>query len=122
MAVGLTKNFLNLEFYNTKRFGIKCRVKLSKSTGRLQTMRNNFFTAVGPSLFNCVPKCVKEKQKLDNFKSALDHFLQKIPDTPPVPGYSVQNSNSIKDWVNNSLSNQQTSMVHEGGAAGSVTP
>ena len=98
MAVGLTKNFLNLEFYNTRRFGVKCRVKLSKAMGHIKTVRNNYFTATGPSLFNCVPKDVKANKKLANFKSDLDKFLQNIPDTPPLPGYICQNTNSIRDW------------------------
>ena len=101
MAIGLTKNFLNLEFYNTQRFGMKCHIKLAKTSAprHVQTLRNNYFTAVGPSLFNCIPGSVKCKDKLQTFKSALDRYLQNIPDLPPIPGYNFPNKNSIVDWV-----------------------
>ena len=111
MAIGLTKNFLNLKFYYTPRFGMKCHIKLSKTTAprHVQTIRNNYFTAVGPSLFNCIPKSVKDKVKLDTFKSALDSFLQSIPDLPPIPGYNYTNKNSIVDWVQGGTDRPATS-------------
>lgn len=99
MALGLTKNFLNLSFYDTKRFGKRCRVKLSKASGHIKTVRNNYFTAIGPTLYNAVPKHVKVKTTMTSFKTSLDKWLQNIPDEPPLPNYNCINSNSIKDWV-----------------------
>ena len=99
MAIGLTKNFLNLSFYDSKRQGKNCRIKLSKASGHIKTVRNNYFTAVGPSLYNSVPKHIKEQNKLTVFKKRLDKWLQSLPDEPPLPNYNCTNSNSIKDWV-----------------------
>ena len=37
-------------------------------------------------------------KNLQSFKKQLDHFLMKIPDNPPTPGYSRANTNSLTDW------------------------
>ena len=36
---------------------------------------------------------------LIQFKAELDRFLQTIPDTPPTPGYTGANSNSLVEWA-----------------------
>ena len=99
MAIDLTKNFLNLSFYESKRQGKKCRIKLSKASGHIKTIRNNYFTAIGPALYNTVPKHIKDKNKITTFKNALDKWLHTIPDEPPLPNYNCTHSNSIKHWV-----------------------
>ena len=43
---------------------------------------------------------MKESVTLAAFKTSLDDYLMKIPDTPPTPGYTPANSNSLLDWVN----------------------
>ncbi|CAL8377732.1 unnamed protein product [Boreogadus saida] len=37
---------------------------------------------------------------LEAFKVALGEYLRRIPDTPPVPGYTAVNRNSLLDWSN----------------------
>ena len=34
----------------------------------------------------------------NSFKRQLDKLLKQIPDTPPTPGYSRVNTNSILEW------------------------
>ena len=100
MSVELLPNNLDIEFYETRRFGIKARRKLSKATRpHLRTVRFNFFTSTGPALFNLVPKRVKEKETLATFKKHLDIFLHGFPDCPPCPGYKCANNNSLIEWA-----------------------
>ena len=99
IANNLHPNQLNLEFYPTKRFGIKCRRKLFKTKrSHIRTIQHNSFSSIGPALFNCVPRYIKEKESLPTFKAALDKFLRNIPDTPPISGYPTMNGNSILEW------------------------
>ena len=48
------------------------------------------FSSQGPSLFNSIPREIRnmEGASLDAFKRALDRFLARVPDEPPVPGYT----------------------------------
>ena len=96
----LVPNNLDLEFYNTARYGVKCRqLKLAASTTHLSTVRKNSFVSVGPAIFNILPSKIKEATSLDQFKARLDPFLHTIPDLPPTPGYSTLNRNTILEWV-----------------------
>ena len=100
ISVGLLPNQLNIEFYITPRFGIKARRKISKAKNvHLRTIRFNYFTSIGPGLFNLLPKKLKEASTLETFKKKLDIFLKHFPDLPPCPGYSCANSNSIINWA-----------------------
>ena len=51
-------------------------------------------------LWNILPKQINTITSLDVFKAALGDYLRKVPDTPPVPGYTAVNRNSILDWRN----------------------
>ena len=97
---GLIPNNLQLEFYETPRYGPMCRRRklISKST-RINSLRCNSFRDVGAKLFNILPKHLKEAQTKDSFKRKLDKMLSKLPDRPPIPGYVRQNDNSIWDWL-----------------------
>ena len=100
IANGLHPNQLNLQFYDTPRFGKKCRRKIYKSKRvHIKTIQHNSFASIGPALFNCVPKKIKEKKSLQSFKAALDKFLGSIPDEPPISGYPNQNGNTILEWA-----------------------
>ena len=100
IANNLYPNQLNLEFYNTRRFGIKCRRKVYRTTRvHIKTLQFNSFASIGPALFNCIPRRVKDKETLPTFKTALDKFLRTIPDEPPVSGYTTLNGNSIVEWA-----------------------
>ena len=92
-------NDLNFEFYNSRSHGIKCRrPKLNLKNKRISTLRNNYFTSVGPALFNAIPSSITSAKSLSVFKSKLDKFLKFLPDTPPLPNYISQNHNSILEW------------------------
>jgi hypothetical protein len=96
---GIIPNDLSFDFYNSRSHGIKCRrPKLNLKNKRISTLRDNFFTSVGPALFNAIPSSVISSKSMNTFKSNLDQFLQCIPDTPPLPGYVAQNHNSILQY------------------------
>ena len=90
-----------------------CEIKPIKnhSKQKIKTLRENSFQMVGPNLFNCLPSKIRSLSKcsIDDFKSALDQFLAKIPDEPKLPGYipaacdqfSGQPSNSLVDQIQN---------------------
>ena len=92
-------NDLNFVFYESRSHGIKCRrPKLNLKNKRISTLRDNYFTSVGPALFNAIPSSITSSVSLSVFKSKLDKFLKYIPDTPPLPNYASQNHNSILEW------------------------
>ena len=74
------KHFLNFPkfvHYND-RTGPQCKVpNLNAPSSRINTLRYNFFTSMGPRLFNSLPKAVKECSSPDIFKKTLE--LQFIP-------------------------------------------
>ena len=99
IANGLHPNIVNLDFYPTPRFGLKCRRKMSKAKSiHTRTLQHNSFTSIGPALFNTIPKIIKDKSTLSAFKSSLDKYLKSIPDLPPVSGYPTLNGNSLLEW------------------------
>ena len=99
---GLVPNNLQLQFYTTRRGEVKCRQPNISGTSHLSTVRQNFFTATGPQIFNTLPKKLKEAETLDIFKRNLDHYLKFIPDMPPTPGYPSLNGNTILEWATGS--------------------
>ena len=101
IAKSLIPNDLNLQFYNTSRYGQKCRIpKFNYRQKHLSTLKFNSFFSRGPALFNILPEKIKSSKSLAIFKSNLQNFLDKIPDNPPTPNYVGQNTNSIVEWVN----------------------
>ena len=95
----LHPNHLKLDFYDTPRFGTKCRRPISKAKRlHTRTLYHNSFASKGPALFNTIPRKVREKETLSSFKSALDNHLKTIPDAPPISGYPFLNGNSILEW------------------------
>ena len=97
---GFVPNNLKLSFYNSSRYGPKCRRKtLISKNHRINTIRCSSFSDIGASLFNALPTSVKLAKTVAAFKSRLDKLLRSLPDQPPVPGYSRMNDNSIVDWL-----------------------
>ena len=93
---GLAPNDLNFQFHNHIRLGPQCKQKYYRCPSvALQTIRHNFFSCVGPRLFNILPSFIKNANTLETLKSRLDKFLNKLPDKPPTPGYPASNSNSL---------------------------
>ena len=98
----LAPNDVKLEFHEHQRLGTQCRrLALKSKTASINTLRDNFFSHTAPKLYNLVPKIVKRAENIDSFKRKLDTFLMKIPDCPPVSGYTRANSNSLTEWVGN---------------------
>ena len=57
------------------------------------------FASRASALYNVVPPSIKSLLTLTTFKPALDAFLNEFPDTPPTPGYTGQNRNSMLEWA-----------------------
>ena len=51
-------------------------------------------------LWNVLPKDVNTVDDLGTFKTTLAKFFDRVPDNPPVRGYTTTNTNSIIDWYN----------------------
>ena len=103
LSSGIVPNNLNLQFYTTRRGERKCHApRLNAQNTHHSTLRHNYFTSTGPSLFNLLPAKIKEAETLESFKSQLDRFLWTIPDLPPTPGYPVLNRNTLLEWMTGS--------------------
>ena len=93
-------NNINLSFYESSRYGPKCKLKtLISRNSKINTLRCNSFSDIGAKLFNAIPKNTKAAKSVASFKSRLDKTLRSLPDQPPVPGYMRRNDNSIIDWL-----------------------
>ncbi|CAL8390071.1 unnamed protein product [Boreogadus saida] len=95
-------NNMGIEFQSSKRNGITAKLpKLSKSgKAKHQTMYDTSFAVLGPKLWNLIPANVSSVKDLEVFKIELKKdFLSKMPDKPPVKGYSCENNNSLLEWV-----------------------
>ncbi len=93
-------NSVEMEFYNNDdRLGIRARVATynHKAQKSVSTAYEDSFGVKAARLWNILPKSVNQQPTLDAFKTALGTYLDRLPDTPQVPGYTPQNSNSILD-------------------------
>ena len=82
----------------SERLGRKCVIASSNNT-----LFRNSLPFYGARLFNVMPKSIRNitKTTVEVFKTSLDKYLSKIPDEPPVVGYTslCANSNSLLDMV-----------------------
>ena len=94
-------NDINLQFSdNNLRSGTKAVVKpMPKVKGRLLTLYENSFAIRAAKLWNKLPLDIAAIDNSNVFARALDEYLNKIPDNPPVVGYYHVNSNSMLDYV-----------------------
>ena len=107
-------NDINLQFYETSRHGWKCKQeKLPQRQRHLATIKYNSFSYRATSLFNFIPKSVKNSKTTTNFKLKLDNFLSRIPDTPPVFGYVTVNHNSLLDWARSNWDGKSQALGQE---------
>ena len=60
----------------------------TKAPKAVQTLREGSFQVSGPSLFNKLPRKIRDMKgcSVDDFKEKLDQFLSTIPDEPRCPG------------------------------------
>ena len=94
---------------SSERRGRECLVPLAKGTQAVQSIRDQSFQKVGPSLFNCLPGHLRDstKQSTEEFKEKLDRFLATMPDQPVigdlVPAvcnqHTARPSNSLIDVI-----------------------
>ena len=62
----------------------------------LKKYRPNYFSCIGPRLFNIIPLTIwKTLITLEALKSRLAKFLIKIADKPPTSSFASVNSNSL---------------------------
>ena len=100
-APNLTANKVTTKFSERRgRYCIVPTLKTKDCSAKTSTIRENSFAIHAPSLFNALPKEVRNITgvSVETFKLHLDRCLTNIPDQPSVPGYSGQRaaaSNSI---------------------------
>ena len=100
---GIIPNSIGINFQLSERRGITCVRPLGESRYKsINSMRFHSFSSSATALFNTVPKEIKSIPLLTQFKAQLDRFIQKFPDTPPTPGYTAANGNSIVEWASSS--------------------
>ena len=105
----LSPNDLQLELTDSARRGPCCKIPpLSKtSSAKSQSIFDTSFRISSAKLWNIVPKDIRAKPSFNSFKSALTKYLLQLPDRPPVPGISSNNSlldlSPEEPYVDNSL-------------------
>ena len=96
-----------------------------------QTLRTQTFQWIGPRLFNCLPRHIRDcKLNTEGFKSLLNSYLRLIPDCPvtrdltPVPmdPYECTPSNSIIHWIQYLKLCDRTGDKHSRGLFSSYNP
>ncbi|KAL5251988.1 hypothetical protein ACHWQZ_G014955 [Mnemiopsis leidyi] len=100
IANGSVSNDVEIEFVSRPRTGIKALVPPLRAgvTAFHQSLYDNSFAVKGPRLWNCIPASINEIKEFSTYKRQLTSLLQKIPDKPPVRGYTTSNSNSLLEW------------------------
>ncbi|KAL5255606.1 hypothetical protein ACHWQZ_G010992 [Mnemiopsis leidyi] len=97
---GICPNDIGMVFRNNPRLGIKIVLpSLSKKASALaMSYYDSSFSVRAGMLWNLLPREVNTLSDLNTFKISLGTFMDNIPDTPPTPGYTAKNSNSMIDW------------------------
>ena len=97
---GICPNDINMVSKYNPRLGIKIVLPtLNKQASALsKSYYDNSFSVRAGKLWNLLPREVNILTELNKFKTSLGAFMDKIPDTPPTPGYVSKNSNSMIDW------------------------
>ena len=97
-----TSNDINVQFVTRPRFGnlaiIPSACKYSSAAN--QSLYDSSFAVLGPKLWNAMPYHLNSISDKEHFKSQLTQFMLSLPDTPPIRGYTPQNSNSLLCWRN----------------------
>ena len=93
-------NDLKIQFVSRPRTGFKAVVPPLRSGASTyhQSLYDNSFAVSGPRLWNCLPASINKIEEFDSFKRQLTSMLLRIPDKPPVPGYTCPNTNSLLEW------------------------
>ena len=101
MANGEAPNNIGLRFYQNDRLGLRVEVPTcpTSTQSSVATKFHNSFASRATRLWNTLPSDVNSAKNLTAFKVLLGEWLKRMPDRPPVPGYTRQNNNSILDWI-----------------------
>ena len=97
---GLSPNDINMQFKSHPRLGLKAIVPSINNKVQL-SIRTDYDCSFGvraAQLWNILPPDTSSLKSLDCFKTGLGRFLERFPDTPPVPGYTPANDNSLLSW------------------------
>ena len=99
---GVTSNDIGMTFKDHPRHGNIAKIAAlnNRSQRSVASKYDNSFVIRAAKLWNTVPKDVKNASSLEAFKIALGDFLAKLPDNPPVKGYSTANDNSLLSLTN----------------------
>ncbi len=97
-----TSNDINVQFVHRPRFGTLAVIPSTRknSSAANQSLFDNSFSVMGPKLWNAMPYHLNVISDKELFKSQLTQFMLSLPDTPPIRGYTPQNSNSLLCWRN----------------------
>ncbi|KAL5257941.1 hypothetical protein ACHWQZ_G012778 [Mnemiopsis leidyi] len=87
-------------FQQNMRLGIKAEIPAINKKSQLSVRADydRTFRIRAAQLFNLLPANLRSIKKLDSFKIELGKVLEQYPDTPPVPGYTTTNDNSLLSW------------------------
>ena len=97
---GTVSNDLKIAFVKRPRTGVKAVIPPMRKNAmaHYRTLFDNSFAVMGPRLWNCLPVQINMTEAFEPFKRQLTSFVMRIPDKPPVQGYTTPNSNSLLDW------------------------
>ena len=97
---GHAPNDIGFKFQSHQRLGIKAEIPPinKRSQMSVRTDYDKTFRVRAAQLFNLLPTALGSITSLDAFKVGLSRFLEQYPDTPPVPGYTPTNDNSLLSW------------------------
>ena len=97
---GSISNDLGIQFVSRPRTGFKAVVPPLRVgvPAYHQSLYDNSFAVSGPRLWNCLPAYINTMGGFDSFKRQLTSLLLRIPDQPPVQGYTSPNTISILEW------------------------
>ena len=93
----LTPNSVNFSFKFHERSQSNKAIlpPLPKTNCRLLNKYEESFAIKGAKLWNILPPTLTRIPNINIFKSSLKTFLGKLPDKPPLDGYSRTNNNSL---------------------------
>ena len=99
---GICPNDINMVFREHPRLGNKVIIPplAKQAAASAKSCYDNSFAVRAGKLWNLLPRDVNTQNTLEAFKMFLGSFMDSLPDTPPTPGYTATNPNSMIDWCN----------------------
>ena len=93
-------NDIGFTFNCHQRLGLKAVIPPVNKNAQL-SVRSDYdstFRVRAAQLFNLLPPELRATTSLGGFKAGLGRFMEQCPDTPPIPGYTPSNDNSLLSW------------------------